>query len=213
MDSLDPCRRLRAGKVLHDNDNSVCACVRAFFPLAAITCFSSIPVWFFMPVPTAHAHADVLYHMVLVGLSFCHSFSPHSVSLLFLTTLILSLFLFGLVRTFVGQSAVLCLVFHRSLFSFSAFHGHHTFSSLFFILRIDFFLSRVVIVWPLSGVYFLMSFVLPFPLLHFPCLLFDTHTFIFHCHLFHRGIRNLIELFVGLMRCPSKSSTLRLLGI
>src|SRR6266576_117544 len=54
MDSLGPCRRLRAGKLLLDN--SVCACVHAYFPPTAVTCFSSIPPWFFLPIPTAHAH-------------------------------------------------------------------------------------------------------------------------------------------------------------
>jgi hypothetical protein len=87
MDSLGPCRRLRAGRVLL-HDNSGCACVRAIFTLSAMIFYSPLVL------PTClltHAHANELYHMAPVRLLYRFAtFSSHSASLLFL---ILILFL------------------------------------------------------------------------------------------------------------------------
>lgn len=123
----------------------VCACTSSSCSHYLFLLYSALVL------PTAPAHADVLYHMAPVGLSFCHSLSSYSASLLYLT---LILFLCGLGRSFVGPSAVPCLL-HRSfslLFFLSqhfTVHEHHTFPSLVLFYASTFFF-RVVIVWPLS---------------------------------------------------------------
>jgi hypothetical protein len=177
-------------------------CVRACVHFFISCCHYSFLLYSGLFLPTYPRRARTLYHMALVGLSFCHSFSPHSASL-FLTTLIL--FLFGLVRTFIGPSAVLCLVFHLSLLSqHFTIHEHHSFSLLFYFTHRLFFSESSYSMASFSGVYLSCPTFLLSLLIHTPSF--------FTCDLFHRGIRNLIELF-GLMKCPSKSSTLRLLGI
>jgi len=120
------------------------ACVHFFtITLAAvITCFSSTPLWFFLPVPTAHAHANVLYHhMAPVGL--LYRFATHSVRTLhrlFFLTLIL--FLFGLVGSFVElsiSSITLCSFFFLLSQHFTI-HEHHAF--WFYFTHRLFFLSE-----------------------------------------------------------------------
>lgn len=123
------------------------ACMQ-FFPLAAVTCFSSIPPWFFLPIPTAHAHGVSYGVRRLIVLPLIHfalcivvshpnpfpfwSFIPssdHQLSSVY----------------FIGHSHC-SLIFFFSISRFmSTIHSPH-----FFILRIDFLFFRAVIVLPLS---------------------------------------------------------------
>lgn len=169
MDSLGPYRRLRAGKVLHDN--SVCACVHAynFSSLAAVTRFSSIPVFFFLPIPTAHAHADVLYHM-------------HGAGWLIVLSLIQSALCIVVVfhhpnpfpfwpRSYIRRTinCPLSSISSITLFFLSISRFISTIHSHFFLFYAStFFFPSRHIVWPLlSGVYLSR---LTFPLQHFSCL-------------------------------------------
>ena len=93
----------------------------------------------FLPVPIAHAHADVLYRMSPVGLPFRHSFSSHSASLLFLT-LILSLLLDTFVHPSDRQLSTVYFIDHSQLSAqFFFFLSISRFTSTIhsFNLRID----------------------------------------------------------------------------
>ena len=54
-------------------------CVRAFFPLVALACFSSIPLWLILPVPTAHTLIQFTVSHSNRFLFWAHSVGPLSV--------------------------------------------------------------------------------------------------------------------------------------
>lgn len=153
MDSSAPCRHLRAGKVLHDN--SVSACVLAFFPLAAATCFSSIPPWFFLPIPTAHAHT------VSYGVRRAYRFATHF-ALCIVVSHPNSFPFWSFIPSLDHQLSSVYFIGHSHcslFFSISRFmstiHSPHFF---YFTHRLLFF--RAVIVLPLSQgfIYVFLSF-------------------------------------------------------
>lgn len=111
-----------------------CVHVYIFSSLAAITRFSSIPVWFFLPILTVHAHA--------------YCFVTHSVVLcIVVVSRHPNPFPFW-PRSYIRRTINCPLSSIPSITLLSqhfTIHEHHSFS-LFFILRIDlFFFFRVVI--------------------------------------------------------------------